>query len=102
MKRELSTVNENTSNVKPAAGDTSATGIAAPPRRRVPVWAIVLITMLLTALATVLVYRYFFAPKPFDAVELSEREQQQLDAKLDRLLPGRQSSAPTEAGSTQP
>ncbi|MBT8138520.1 MAG: arginine N-succinyltransferase [Gammaproteobacteria bacterium] len=62
----------------------------------------VLVTMLLTALATVLIYRYFFAPKPFDAVELSEREQHKLEAKLDRLLPGRRSSESAEDGSMQP
>ncbi|MBT8148474.1 MAG: arginine N-succinyltransferase [Pseudomonadales bacterium] len=54
-----------------------------------PTWAVVFITVALTVLAMLLVYRYWFAPKPFDTVELSEREQQQLDAKLDRLMPGR-------------
>ena len=74
--------------------NSAAAANAAPSRRRFPLWAIVLITVLLTALATVLVYRYFFAPKPFDAVELNEREQSRLEEKLDRLLPGRRAGQP--------
>lgn len=80
----------------------TAVAAAAPSRRRFPIWAIVLLTMLVTALVTVLVYRYFFAPKPFDAVELNEREQRTLDAKLDRLLPGRRASGTDSGDALEP
>ncbi|MGB5324616.1 MAG: arginine N-succinyltransferase [Pseudomonadales bacterium] len=78
---------------KPIPEPHSVATSSVQTARRFPVWAIVLLTMLLTALATLFVYRYFFAPKPFDVVELSEREQRNLDAKLDRLLPGRRMAA---------
>lgn len=65
--------------------------------RRFPTWAIVLVTIALTVLVMLLVYRYWFAPKPFDSVELNEREQLQLDQKLNRLIPGRAAANTTDA-----
>ncbi len=56
--------------------------------RRFPVWLIVLLTILVTALVTVGVIRYYFWPKPFEQVELSAKEQKKLDQKLARLIPG--------------
>ena len=53
--------------------------------RRWPLWLVVLLTFLLTLFATLLAYRYYFAPSPFDPVELNARETQQLEKKLEQL-----------------
>jgi len=57
-------------------------------KRRFPVWAIVLITFLVTVLLTVLVIRYYFWPSPFQPTELSAKEEQRLEQKLQRVIPG--------------
>ena len=62
--------------------------IQPPIKRRVPVWLIVVITIVLTVIVTVGVIRYYFWAAPFSAVELSQREQRQLDQKLATLIPG--------------
>ena len=65
------------------------TELTQPPiKRRVPVWLIVVITMVLTVIVTVGVIRYYFWATPFSAVELSQLEQRQLDQKLAALIPG--------------
>lgn len=65
-------------------------GSPAAPKRRFPIWAIVLLTMVVTALVMVLIFRFYFYPKPFDNVALSAKEEQLLDDKLSALIPGYQ------------
>ncbi len=60
----------------------------AEKRSGMPVWAIVLITMILTLLVTVLVIRYYFWPSPFSPTELSQGEEQRLEQKLQKVIPG--------------
>ena len=49
------------------------------------IFLIVLVTMLVTVGVTLMVVKYFFFPSEFKPVQLSVKEEQVLDAKLDRL-----------------
>jgi hypothetical protein len=49
------------------------------------IFLIVLVTMLLTVGVTLMVVKYYFFPSDFKPVQLSVKEEQVLDAKLDRL-----------------
>ena len=49
------------------------------------IFLIVLVTMLLTVGVTLMVVKYYFFPSEFKPVQLSVKEEQVLDAKLDRL-----------------
>ncbi len=49
------------------------------------IFLIVLVTMLITVGVTLLVVKYYFFPSEFKPVQLSVKEEQVLDAKLDRL-----------------
>ena len=49
------------------------------------IFLIVLVTMLVTVGVTLLVVKYYFFPSEFKPVQLSVKEEQVLDAKLDRL-----------------
>ena len=49
------------------------------------IFLIVLVTMLVTIGVTLLVVKYYFFPSEFKPVQLSVKEEQVLDAKLDRL-----------------
>ena len=49
------------------------------------IFLIVLVTMLVTVGVTLMVVKYFFFPSDFKPVQLSVKEEQVLDAKLDRL-----------------
>ncbi|MDB4451161.1 arginine N-succinyltransferase [Pseudomonadales bacterium] len=60
----------------------ASTGFLA---RRWPLWLVVLLTFVLTLFAMLLAYRYYFAPSPFDPVELNALETQQLEKKLEQL-----------------
>ena len=62
--------------------------VTTEKRKGLPVWAIVLLTMLVTLVATVLIIRYYFWPSPFSPTELSQREEQQLEQKLQQVIPG--------------
>lgn len=64
-----------------------ATATPPPKKRRFPIWAIVLITMLLSIVVTLVIVRHYFFPKPFDQVALSVKEQKTLDQKLALVLP---------------
>lgn len=66
---------------------------ALQSKRRFPIWAIVLTTIAVTALVMVLIFRFYFYPKPFDNVALNEKEEQLLDDKLAALIPGYQSES---------
>ena len=59
----------------------------APAKKTFPTWAIILITIVLTVVATTLVFRYYFFPSPHKPVALSEKENQTLDQKLQYLIP---------------
>ena len=49
------------------------------------IFLIVLVTMLVTVGVTLMVVKYYFFPSDFKPVQLSVKEEQVLDAKLDRL-----------------
>lgn len=68
--------------------NTEAITASSPLRRRIPIWAIVLGTILITVLVTVLVIQFYFFPNPFDSVALSANEEQVLNDKLSVLIPG--------------
>lgn len=76
--------------------------LEASRERRFPVWAIVLITMVVTLLVATLVVRYYFWPSPFDAVALTPKEQIQLDNKVARLIPGSKNETHVESGVLEP
>ena len=58
------------------------------PKKGIPIWLIVLGTMLVTVLVTLLVVRYYFWPSPFSPTELSQKEERRLEQKIQRVIPG--------------
>lgn len=69
--------------------DTNQNTVAAVDHGRgmsgMKIFLIVLVTMLVTVGVTLLVVKYYFFPSEFKPVQLSVKEEQVLDAKLDRL-----------------
>ena len=62
--------------------------VTTEKRKGLPVWAIVLLTMLITLVGTVLIIRNYFRPSPFSPAELSQREERRLEQKLQQVIPG--------------
>lgn len=74
-RKRMNDMSQNTMD----AGDSGHRGSG------MKVFLIVIVTMLLTVGVTLLVVKYYFFPSEFKPVQLSVKEQQALDAKLERL-----------------